>query len=254
MRREVLEVLLVLLIGEDVIAVSTLNLSVLLLLSLRRLRLLVTYLLVLLKALVILGCQVQDFSCVALLENGPLEIVFIDGLEIFRQALVDLKVGNCQEGNPVPHLQEGVAEEHQGEDDPEGNKKRHGWCGGLICGSTEDLTPLVAGLNIDIVQILPGVRELIAEELLAGEHPVSESEVEDGSVGQDAQGILVELLIIHGRLSVHVVQKDLLHAVEGEEGEGCNGEQDGETHAVHHGDEGNVQDGGVLVMDEENGS
>jgi len=94
-RREVLEVLLVLLVGEDVIAVSTLDLSVLLLLGLRRLRFLVTHLLVLLKALVILGGEVQDLSCIALLENGPLEIVFIDGLEVLRQALIDLEVGNC---------------------------------------------------------------------------------------------------------------------------------------------------------------
>jgi hypothetical protein len=100
----------------------------------------------------------------------------------------------------------------------------------------------MTGLNIDIVQIFQGVRELITEELLAGEHPVAESEIEDWSVGQDAKGILVELLIIHGGLSVHVMQQNLLHAVEGEEGEGCDGEQDGETHAVHHGDEGNVQD------------
>lgn len=95
MRREVLEVLLVLLVGQDVIAVSTLNLSVLLLLGFRCLHLLVTHLLILLKALVILSSEVQDLSCVALLENGPLEIVFIDGLEVLRQALIDLEVGNC---------------------------------------------------------------------------------------------------------------------------------------------------------------
>jgi hypothetical protein len=83
-RRVVLEVLLVLLVGEDVIAVSTLDLSVLLLLGLRGPRLLVTYLLELLKAIVILGGEVHDLSRVALLENGPLEIIFINGLEVVR--------------------------------------------------------------------------------------------------------------------------------------------------------------------------
>jgi hypothetical protein len=43
-----------------------------------------------------------------------------------------------------------------------------------------------------------------------------------------------------GGLYVHVVQQNLLHAVEGEEGEGCDGEQNGETHTVHHGDEDDV--------------
>lgn len=94
MRRVVLEVLLVLLVGEDVIAVSTLYLSVLLFLGLRGLRLLLANPLILLKAIVILSGEVHDLSRVALLENGPLEIVFINGLEVVRQALVDLEVGN----------------------------------------------------------------------------------------------------------------------------------------------------------------
>jgi hypothetical protein len=42
------------------------------------------------------------------------------------------------------------------------------------------------------------VRELISEELLAGKHPIAESEIKDWSIDQEAKGILVELLIIHG--------------------------------------------------------
>lgn len=53
-------------------------------------------------------------------------------------------------------------------------------------------------------------------------------------------------------MSVGVVDHDLLNAVKHEDGGGSNGEEKRDAHAVHHCYECYVQNGRVLVMDEEN--
>ena len=97
---EVLEFLPVLLACEDIIAMSTLNLPVLL--TLWCISFLLANFLVLLKAVIRLSGEVQDLSSVAFLKNGPLEIVLINCLEVVRQALINFKATNREERNLVP--------------------------------------------------------------------------------------------------------------------------------------------------------
>ena len=50
------------------------------------------------------------------------------------------------------------------------------------------------------------------------------------------------------------MEHELFNAIESQNGKRSNGEEDGETKTIHHSHEGDVKNGGVFVMDEENGS
>ena len=99
MRRVVLEQLLVGFIGEDIVAVSTLDLSVFLFLFLRDIRLLLAYLFELLNSLVIDGLEIHDFAGIALLKDGPFKVILVNCLEVVGQVFVDFEARDGQEGH-----------------------------------------------------------------------------------------------------------------------------------------------------------
>ena len=58
--------------------------------------------------------------------------------------------------------------------------------------------------------------KIVGQKLLAGEHPVSKGQEEKRSPGEDGKGILVQLFVIHGRLTIAVVEHQLLNTVKDE--------------------------------------
>lgn len=94
MRREILELLLVGLVGENIIAVSALDFSVFFLFFFGGIGLLLAHLFKVFKSLVIKCLEVHDFTGVTLLKNGPFEVIFIDRLEIVGQVLIYLEASD----------------------------------------------------------------------------------------------------------------------------------------------------------------
>jgi hypothetical protein len=52
---------------------------------------------------IIKSFKVHDFSRITLLKNCPFEVILVNRVEITRETLIDVKVGNSKVGDFVPH-------------------------------------------------------------------------------------------------------------------------------------------------------
>jgi len=94
----------------------------------------------------------------------------------------------------------------------------------------------------------------VLEDNLAAEHPVSEEKIEDSSPSHDTEGVLGHLIVKGGWELIEIGSQDSLKRVQVEISPGGNGEEDGTSKTVHHSDEGDIENTGVLEMDKIFGS
>ena len=93
------------------------------------------------------------------------------------------------------------------------------------------------------------VKNLVVEHLLVIEHPETKGTVEDWCTQKNVYCCSVQRFIKHRRLLVRVSHLQSLNKVEHNEREKCDGEEDGHACSEHEGDEDDVHDERVLVMD-----
>ena len=91
-------------------------------------------------------------------------------------------------------------------------------------------------------------RCLVVENLRLTKEPVPKEAEEDGSPCDNLQGLLVQLVIIHGWSGMPVCNQDALHNIKVQEGERGNRVEEGQGQAEHEGDEGGREDQGILVV------
>lgn len=88
------------------------------------------------------------------------------------------------------------------------------------------------------------------DQLSAREHPVAESEKEEGGFGQVRKDGVVKLFVVGWRNLVNVVDHVVFKAVKDQKRHSCDREQNWNTGAEHHGNENNVHDTRVSEMEE----
>jgi len=89
----------------------------------------------------------------------------------------------------------------------------------------------------------------VVEDASVGEHPVAKEKVEDGSVLEDGDCVFCQFVVEGGGLLVEVGNEESFGRVEDGERDCGNEEEDGDTKAVEHADESDVEDDCVLEMD-----
>mmetsp|Transcript_21614 Transcript_21614/g.20738 ORF Transcript_21614/g.20738 Transcript_21614/m.20738 type:complete len:316 (-) Transcript_21614:1951-2898(-) len=176
----------------------------------------------------------------------------IESVEVVREALINLEVSNpVVAGEASEEGVDLVSEEDEDEEDPEEDQQRHSWV--VVSTLFEDAGPDVASL-LDVAALDDVVDVVVGDELQVAYHPVPEGAQEDWGPGHDPQHPVVQLVVVHRRLSVGIVDHELLHNVQNQVLNHSNGPHHGDTKSVHEGDEGDVEDGGILVVDEVDGS
>ena len=134
-------------------------------------------------------------------------------MEVVIKSLIDFEVSYLSVGEHSEEpVVEGVSEDNQDKEDPEEDKKRHTWVGN-ITNACEDLSPSVTG-GFDVTGLVDIVDVIIAEQLLVGNHPVTEGVHEEGSISQNSEDSVIQLVVISGWLSVTVIDHKFFNNIE----------------------------------------
>ena len=171
---------------------------------------------------------------VILLLLRPLAVLFVEGVPVVVDILIDLDVTNLEGGEAlVKALLDNVSEVVDYVEKNESDQ--HGPLDTIPAFACEDASHSVAR-DVRVGGLVNLGKEVVAEELLAGSHPVAKADVQEGSKLELLEDIVAETLIVHGWGDVTVEEHELLDDVEDEEGEHGDGEQDGHTETIHERD------------------
>jgi len=95
---------------------------------------------------------------------------------------------------------------------------------------------------------------VVSEQLATGQHPVSESKEQNWSVGHNAEHAVIQFVVVHGWLSIAVVDHEFFDDIEDKDFENGNWEEEWDTESIEESYENNIEDSRVLVMDEVHGT